>query len=292
MGTRALVGFDGSIAAAAAIEAAALLLPDVHGWITYLWVPPFTGDRVSRRLREQYGNVNDLIEAVEREGAFEAQRIMAMGVGLARAAGWEAEPLLEQTYGAEGTALVQAAEKVGADVVILGSRGLGGTDAILGSVSDMVVHYCSRPVLVVPHPLLSAEYDALPEGPVTVGWDGSAGAYAALETAERLFPDRRIVAVSVEDAADVPAPPGSAPGGRVTHVHISRGRGRQARATANAVIAAADDQGAAVVVVGSRGHSAVREIVLGSVAMGVLHDSHRPVMVVSNRAEGSASRTD
>jgi hypothetical protein len=52
--------------------------PDVHGWITYLWVPPFTGDRVGRRLREQYGNVNDLIEAVEREGAFEAQRIMAM----------------------------------------------------------------------------------------------------------------------------------------------------------------------------------------------------------------------
>ena len=111
MGTRALVGFDGSIAAAAAVEAAALLLPDVHGWITYLWVPPFTGDRVGRRLREQYGNVNDLIEAVEREGAFEAQRIMAMGVGLARAAGWEAEPLLEQTYGAEGTALVQAAER-------------------------------------------------------------------------------------------------------------------------------------------------------------------------------------
>ena len=56
----------------------------------------------------------------------------------------------------------------------------------------------------------------------------------------------------------------------------------------NAVVAAADDQGAAVVLVGSRGRSAVREIVLGSVAMGVLHGSHRPVMVVPNRSRPNA----
>lgn len=292
MTLRVVVGYDGSPAAAAAIDAGACLLPGAHGWITYLRVPPFASEQVRKRLWAQASNIDDLIAAEDREGEREARRIATMGVTLAAAAGWNAEPVLERTYAAEGTAIAQIAEKLDADAVVVAARGLGGTDAVLGSVSDMVVHYCSRPVLVVPHPLLSAEYDALPEGPVTVGWDGSAGAYAALETAERLFPDRRIVAVSVEDAADVPAPPGSAPGGRVTHVHISRGRGRQARATANAVIAAADDQGAAVVVVGSRGHSAVREIVLGSVAMGVLHDSHRPVMVVSNRAEGSASRTD
>lgn len=292
MTLRVVVGYDGSPAAAAAIDAGACLFPGAHGWITYLRVPPFASEQVRKRLWAQASNIDDLIAAEDREGEREARRIATMGVTLAAAAGWNAEPVLERTYAAEGTAIAQIAEKLDADAVVVAARGLGGTDAVLGSVSDMVVHYCSRPVLVVPHPLLSAEYDALPEGPVTVGWDGSAGAYAALETAERLFPQRRIVAVSVEDAADVPAPPGSAPGGRVTHVHSGRGRGRQARATANAVIAAADDQGAAVVVVGSRGRSAVREIVLGSVAMGVLHDSHRPVMVVSNRAEGSASRTD
>lgn len=292
MTLRVVVGYDGSPAAAAAIDAGACLFPGAHGWITYLRVPPFASEQVRKRLWAQASNIDDLIAAEDREGEREARRIAAMGVTLAAAAGWNAEPVLERTYAAEGTAIAQIAEKLDADAVVVAARGLGGTDAVLGSVSDMVVHYCSRPVLVVPHPLLSAEYDALPEGPVTVGWDGSAGAYAALETAERLFPQRRIVAVSVEDAADVPAPPGSAPGGRVSHVHIGRGRGRQARATANAVIAAADDQGAAVVVVGSRGRSAVREIVLGSVAMGVLHDSHRPVMVVSNRAEGNASRTD
>jgi len=284
MGTRALVGFDGSIAAAAAVEAAALLLPDVHGWITYLWVPPFTGDRVGRRLREQYGNVDDLIEAVEREGAFEAQRIMAMGVGLARAAGWEAEPLLEQTYGAEGTALVQAAEKVEADVVILGSRGLGGTDAILGSVSDMVVHYCSRPVLVVPHPLLSTEFDSLAAGPVMVGWDGSAGAEAALAAAGRIFRGRDIVALSVEDGADGPPPPAH-PG--VTHTHVRPTGGRRDRGVAASMAAAAADRGAAAIVVGSRGRSAAREIIVGSVAMSMLHNSHRPVMVVAGPSRKS-----
>jgi nucleotide-binding universal stress UspA family protein len=44
--------------------------------------------------------------------------------------------------------------------------------------------------------------------------------------------------------------------------------------------AAAAEHGAAVLVVGSRGRSAAREIIMGSVAMSTLHNSHRPVMVV------------
>lgn len=278
MGTRALVGFDGSMAAAAAVEAATLLLPEVHGWITYLWAPPFTGECVGRRLREQFGNVNDLIDAVDREGKFEAQRIMAMGVNLARAAGWEAEPLLEKTYGAEGRAIVDAAEKVDADVVIMGARGLGGTDAVLGSVSDMVVHYSSRPVLVVPHPLLSAEFECLSAGPVVVGWDGSVGAEAALAAARRIFGQRQIVALSVDDGADVPAPADSS----VTHAHVRPTGGRRNRGVAASMAAAAADHGAAVVIVGSRGRAAARKILLGSVAMSTLHTCHRPVMVVPN----------
>jgi hypothetical protein len=162
-------------------------------------------------------------------------------------------------------------------VVVLGSRGLGGTDAILGSVSDAVVHYSSRPVLVVPHPLLSAEFDSLATGPVMVGWDGSPGAEAALATAGRIFRGRNIVALSVGDGADGPPPPAD-PG--VTLTHVSTGGGRRSRGVAASLAAAAADHGAAVLVVGSRGRSAAREIILGSVAMSTLHNSHRPVMVV------------
>ncbi|MEZ5131539.1 MAG: universal stress protein [Mycobacterium sp.] len=289
MTVRAVLGYDGSPAAAGAIEAGAQLFPGAHAWITYLWVPPFASEQIRRRLWAQARNIDDLIAAEDREGEREARRITAMGVTLAGAAGWDATPLLERTYAAEGTAIAQTAERVDADLVIVAARGLGGAASVLGSVSDMVVHYCSRPVLVVPQPLLSEEYDALLDGPIVVGWDGSESAGAALQTAERLFPDRRIVAVSVDEATKVPAQPDADSNGRLVHVHIDRGRGRQARGTATAIVAAADEQRAAAVVVGSRGRSAVREIILGSVAMGVLHESHRPVMVVPNRSQPEGS---
>ena len=291
MTIRAVLGYDGSPAAAGAIEAGAQLFPGSRAWITYLWVPPFASEQIRRRLWAQARNIDDLIAAEDREGEREARRITAMGVTLAESAGWEATPLLERTYAAEGTAIAQTAERGDADLVVVAARGLGGTASVLGSVSDMVVHYCSRPVLVVPQPLLSEEYDALSDGPVVVGWDGSESAKAALQTAERLFPDRRIVAVSVDEATKVPAQPGADSNGRLVHVHVDRGRGRgrQARGTASAIVAAADEQRAAAVVVGSRGRSAVREIILGSVAMGVLHESHRPVMVVPNRSQPDGS---
>ena len=289
MTIRAVLGYDGSPAAAGAIEAGAQLFPGSRAWITYLWVPPFASEQIRRRLWAQARNIDDLIAAEDREGEREARRITAMGVTLAESAGWEATPLLERTYAAEGTAIAQTAERGDADLVVVAARGLGGTASVLGSVSDMVVHYCSRPVLVVPQPLLSEEYDALPDGPIVVGWDGSESAGAALRTAERLFPDRRIVAVSVDDATKGPAQPAADSNGRLVHVRIDRGRGRQARGTASAIVAAADEQRAAAVVVGSRGRSAAREIILGSVAMGVLHESHRPVMVVPNRSQPDGS---
>jgi hypothetical protein len=113
---------------------------------------------------------------------------------------------------------------------------------------------------------------------VLVGWDGSAGAEAAVAVAGRIFGQRQIVAVSVDDDADVPAPPGT-----VTHTHVRHTGGRRTRGVAASLVAAADEHEAAVVVVGSRGRSAAREILLGSVAMSALHHSHRPVMVVPNR---------
>jgi nucleotide-binding universal stress UspA family protein len=48
---------------------------------------------------------------------------------------------------------------------------------------------------------------------------------------------------------------------------------------------------AAVLVLGSRGRSAVREMVLGSVAMSTLHRAHRLVMIVPH-AEHTAPRAE
>lgn len=289
MPLQVLVGYDGSPEANAAIDAGALLFPGAHAWVAYLWVPPFASDKVRRRLRTVARDLNELIDMIEREGESEAQRLAATGVTLARAAGWSAEPLLRRTWGGEGWRIAQAAEEVDADVVLVGSRGLGGTQAVLGSVSDLVVHYCARPMVVVPNSLLAAEYAALREGPVVVGWDGSAGADRAFTAAIRLFPERDLVLVSVLDGDETStADPSDVRGRHVTRLNVEPGHGFHAHSVASALVSAARDQDAATIVVGSRGRSAVRELLLGSTAMSTLHRSHQPVMVVPTAWQTSA----
>ncbi|MDT4993593.1 MAG: hypothetical protein QOH97_3485 [Actinoplanes sp.] len=61
--------------------------------------------------------------------------------------------MLLRSYGGEGLQFTEIAEKLDADLVLMGSRGLSGGKAMLGSVSDMVVHYTPRPVrLRLPSP--------------------------------------------------------------------------------------------------------------------------------------------
>lgn len=275
---RVLVGYDGSLTSGAAIGACARLLPDAHATIGHLWTPPFASDQLRRRLWSGARHVDGFVEAVEREGLREAERVAGMGVALARAAGWTAEPQVARCYGSEGFALTELARKVDADVVLVGSRGLGGTRAVLGSVSDMVVHYAGVPVLVAPYPLLVADDDALAQGAVLVAWDGSAGAKGALDAVLRLWPDRQVVLAGVDQDVEPPTLPDGGP--QVSVVRVSSRRERFSPAVADALAAAAQDCGAAVLVLGSRGRSAIREIVVGSVAMSALHRAHRLVMIV------------
>jgi nucleotide-binding universal stress UspA family protein len=277
MPIQVLMGFDGSAPATAAINAGAALFLGARVWMVHLWTPPFASEALRRRLWTGTRRVNEFVAVLELEGEREAERVAAIGVTLARAAGWDAEPVVHRVYGGEGLELTQLAETLNPDVIVLGSRGLGGARAVLGSVSDMVVHYTPRPVLVVPQPLLSAEYAALPHGSVLVGWDGSTSAGAAVAAAGRLFPTRKRLPVLVGDLgvcgdAATPAP---------EHLlRIEPGPGPTSRAVAEALATTARSHQAAVLAVGSRGRSAVQEILLGSVAMAVLHHAYRPVMVV------------
>jgi nucleotide-binding universal stress UspA family protein len=70
--------------------------------------------------------------------------------------------LLETNYEtelAEGpapTRLVAAAQAHDADEIVVGSRGLGGVHALLGSVSHELIAVADRPVLVIPAGALSS----------------------------------------------------------------------------------------------------------------------------------------
>nr|BFE60241.1 universal stress protein [Dactylosporangium thailandense] len=288
MPTRIILGYDGSPAATAAIEAGARLFPQAYAWVAHLWTPPFGSTSLRERLWAGAEHVDEFVEAVEREGRREADRMAAVGVTLAAAAGWTAEPLVVSSYGGEGLRFAELAERVDADLALVGSRGLGGTRAVLGSVSDMVVHYASRPVLVVPYPLVTDEFAALAEGPVLVGYDDSAGAQAALATAGRLFPTRTLLPATVQDGQVTGEAAQSPPAGNrvAARLRLAGGQGPHGRSVAAALAGCARQRAAAVLVVGSRGRSAVREILLGSVAMAALHHAHLPVLVVHTASAG------
>jgi nucleotide-binding universal stress UspA family protein len=70
------------------------------------------------------------------------------GVAAARAAGFDAEPLVVR--GRPRDAIVEAAREHGARAVVMGSRGQGSVESVLyGSVSMAVLHESPAPVLVV-----------------------------------------------------------------------------------------------------------------------------------------------
>jgi nucleotide-binding universal stress UspA family protein len=283
-----LAGYDGSPGAANAIEIAAHLVPTAAAQVVYLWEPPFAVPQLRQRLVREADTLERLIDLLETEGRAEADRLAGNGVALARAAGWEAEKLVQRSFGGDGYHFARLAEERAADLVILGSRGLAGLQAVLGSVSDLVVHVSVVPVLVVPYPLTTRERSAAVAGPVLVATDGSPGAAHAAAGAASLFPGRELLTASVE----VPGDPEVDPSALLDAGHIRlgcAGRPGSARAVAAALADHAAEREAAVIVVGSRGRSASRELLLGSVAKALLHHARCPVLVVPAGRPGPES---
>jgi len=252
----ALVGYDGSLSANAAIDVAARLLPDVSARVLYLWEPPYAAPELRHRLVREARTLEELMESLEREGAAEA--------------GWTAEPVVQRSYGGNGYQFARLAEEHGCDVVVVGSRGMSGVQAVLGSVSEVIVHVSTVPVLVVPHPLTTRELEACGNGPVVVGVDNSANAERAGALAATLFAGRPVLRAQVGDH-DADA------GGEITRLER---HGLGAGGVAQALADYAADRDAGVVVVGSRGQSTAREVLLGSVVRALLHHAQRPVLVV------------
>ena len=125
---------------------------------------------------------------------------------------------------------------------------------------------------------------------IVVATDGSEGAGAALELAAQIAGETgaELCCVSVDDSLDTtgidPAPEQRARAG----AQLARESGLQAEAVAKVgpaverIIEVADERDADLIVVGSRGHGAIVGTVLGSVSMGLVRKSRRPVLVVKS----------
>lgn len=96
------------------------------------------------------------------------------------------------------------------------------------------------------------------------------------QPAASLFAGRELIAATVTDDGASASEAETA-----ETVVLETGRpAAGARAVADTLARFAAERGAALIVAGSRGRSAWREILLGSVAMAVLHQAERPVLTV------------
>jgi nucleotide-binding universal stress UspA family protein len=201
---------------------------------------------------------------------------------------------VEAGRGPAAPVLLGAAARIGADMLVVGARGLGGfTGLLLGSVSQQCVEHSPCPIVVV-----RGGHD-LSGGPIVIGLDGSEGADRALEwtvgLAEATGSD--IIAVhapgtgannAVLDAARRALEQWCAPIKRragSTEMRIEPGDAR------TAIEHAADAADASLVVVGTRGLGPIRGLLLGSVAGHIARYMTRPIAVIpatpSNGSWGS-----
>ena len=194
--------------------------------------------------------------------------------------------------------ILDLAERIGADLVVIGSRGLGPVGRIaLGSVSEAVIHHSRCPVLV-----LRGE-DAWPPERVIFGDDGSEAARAAGDLGATLCGRHGARALVLHAYPRLlegeAAGRGSDPGivddelRKAEQIFLERSRELESRlgsrpetrlvvgdAAASLLEAAEEDAPeGTLVTVGSRGLGAVGRMWLGSVSTKVVRAAECPVLV-------------
>ena len=91
---------------------------------------------------------------LDRAAAEDGRRIADEGVRIAQEAGLEAEPVAVEATGPVWKTILDIADRRGAAMIVMGSRGLTGVRSmLLGSVSSAVVHHADRPTLVIRQPV-------------------------------------------------------------------------------------------------------------------------------------------
>jgi nucleotide-binding universal stress UspA family protein len=153
-----------------------------------------------------------------------------------------------------------------------------------------------------------------PDAPLLICYDSSAGARHAIAHAGALLPGKHAVILNIwslplemavyglgnvaaysEDSQKKLAEAAAEEG-----CEIAREAGLVARplvasgnleGTSRTILRVADEVDASLIIMGSRGLGGMRTLLLGSVSHGVVHHSHRPVLVVPPGA-GTASTGD
>jgi nucleotide-binding universal stress UspA family protein len=148
MFTSIVVGTDGSERAARAVEQAAALAKTCGA--TLHVVNAFKGMEGAIAGAMAAGSLVASPPALDRESKEEAealQQALESGVEPMRAEGIDVKA--HAITGSPATVLLDLAKSVGADVIVVGNRGMTGGKRILGSVPNTLAHHAECAVLIV-----------------------------------------------------------------------------------------------------------------------------------------------
>ena len=234
----------------------------------------------------------------------QAEELLAKGVACIKGAeGDVAGSYLEE--GRTVDAILGLAERIGADLLVLGSRGHGPVERmVMGSVSEGVARHAHCPVLVV-----RGGEAAWPPERVVLGDDGSEEARAAVELAATIggfYGSKGIIVQAYPSLMEVDVDGGEVTarmlddegwfktqkrelGARAQEIEgplQARPKLRIASGDPTVCLLSAAEEGdapeKALIAVGSRGLGAVRRTTLGSVSTKVLHVARGPGLVHPN----------
>jgi nucleotide-binding universal stress UspA family protein len=146
--TRILLATDGSREAQLAATTAADIAYTTNSELHLLTVAPGNPDPIYHipegSLR--YETYQQALEAIKGE----AHRVLEEQVKKVEEAGGSVKEAHLRVGERRDQAIVHLAEELGAGLIVIGSRGLGGVRrALMGSVSASVVHHAHCPVMVV-----------------------------------------------------------------------------------------------------------------------------------------------
>jgi nucleotide-binding universal stress UspA family protein len=142
-----LLSYDGSGPSKRAIAAAGELFGPRDALVLHFWAswvaeaPALAGASTS---------VQGVAAGLDEVAGEQSGDRVEEGIHVAGEAGFSASGLSERATGPGWKAVLDAADAHSCAAIVVGSRGLTGMSAALGSISNGVVHHGRRPVLVVP----------------------------------------------------------------------------------------------------------------------------------------------
>ncbi len=288
--TKILLATDGSREAELAATTAAALAKGTDSELHVVHVGPFMPmlfstmeEEPARMAREARKTLDDAVGRIEAAGSDVAQAHLKVG--------------------GASEEIVALAEELGAGLIVMGNRGRGGVRrALMGSVSDSVVRHAHCPVLVV-----RAASIVFPTK-IVVATDGSKEAElassSAADLAERTGSELHVVYVGhmppviyespgaltldpdLQSRMQERAEKGTRTkldeqvqrvreaGGEVAGAHARVGRPDAE------IVGLAEELGAGLIVLGSRGLGPLRRALMGSVSDSVVRHARCPVLVV------------